>query len=193
MTFKQINIENRPYYFFNDIINIKNFNPNMLSIDKISFKSIDSVIYNIKYITMKNLNHVNIDNENRRYLIFNNVDRHIDVSNGDKYLVFPSTEKNKEVFKKYTKLWDEIKNQIETINDDKPIEHKKDFMNIGFESDDNLPLDKILSILGTIIVVGFVFQEDNKYYPQVLPTYMNVCMNLWLSYKEYAIFVQYTY
>ena len=66
-------------------------------------------------------------------------------------------------------------------------------MNIGFESDDNLSLDKILSILGTIIVVGFVFQEDSKYYPQVLPTYMNVCMNLWLSYEEYAIFVQYTY
>ena len=93
MTFKQINIENRPYYFFNDIINIKNFDPNMLSIDKISFKSIDSVIFNIKYITMKSLNHVNIDNENPPYLIFNNVDRHIDVSNGDKYLVFPSTEK----------------------------------------------------------------------------------------------------
>ena len=33
---KQINIENHPYYFFNDLINIKNFDPNLLDIDKIS-------------------------------------------------------------------------------------------------------------------------------------------------------------
>ena len=37
ITFKQINIESRPYYFFNDMINIKNFDQNLLSIDKISF------------------------------------------------------------------------------------------------------------------------------------------------------------
>ena len=46
---KQVNIESRPYYVFNDMINIKN----LLNIDKISFKSTDAVIYNIKYITMK--------------------------------------------------------------------------------------------------------------------------------------------
>ena len=50
---KQVNIESRPYYVFNDMINIKNFDPNLLNIDKISFKSTDAVIYNIKYITMK--------------------------------------------------------------------------------------------------------------------------------------------
>ena len=35
---KQINIENHPYYFFNDLINIKNFDPNLLDIDKVSVK-----------------------------------------------------------------------------------------------------------------------------------------------------------
>ena len=40
-------------------------------------------------------------------------------------------------------------------------------MKIGFESDDSLPLDEILSIPGMILVVGSVFQEDNKYYLQV--------------------------
>ena len=38
MTFKKINTTNCPYYFFNDMINIKNFDPNFLNIDKISFK-----------------------------------------------------------------------------------------------------------------------------------------------------------
>ena len=55
---KQINIKNRPYYFFNDII-IKNFDPSFLSIGKISFKSTDAVIYNIRYIIMKSLGYVN--------------------------------------------------------------------------------------------------------------------------------------
>ena len=36
--------------------------------------------------------------------------------NGDKYLVFASTDKNKKVLKKYTELWNEIRNQIEIIN-----------------------------------------------------------------------------
>ena len=41
--------------------------------------------------------------------------------------------------KKYTKLWDEIKNQIKTINGGKPTKYKKDFMKIRFESNDDLP------------------------------------------------------
>ena len=67
---------------------------------------------------------------------------------------------------KYTKLWNKIKNQIEKIND-KPSEYEKDFMKIKFDSDDNLPLNKILKLHNLTIVVGFVFQDDKKYYPQV--------------------------
>ena len=33
---KQINIKNHAYYFFNDMINIKNFDSSLLKIDKIS-------------------------------------------------------------------------------------------------------------------------------------------------------------
>ena len=48
---KQINIKNRTHYFFNDMINIKNFNPNLLKVDKTSYKNID--IYYIGCITKK--------------------------------------------------------------------------------------------------------------------------------------------
>ena len=41
---KQINIENRPYYFCSDMINIKHLDPNLLNMNKISFKSTDAVI-----------------------------------------------------------------------------------------------------------------------------------------------------
>ena len=58
----EINIENRTYYFFNDIINIKNFDPNQTKIDKTSYKNI--IIYYIGYITIKNLSYAKINNVN---------------------------------------------------------------------------------------------------------------------------------
>ena len=66
---------------------------------------------------------------------------------------------------KYTELWDKIKSLIEKRND-KPGEYGKDFVDIKFISDDNLPLNKILKLHNLTIVVRSVFQEDNKYSPQ---------------------------
>ena len=44
-----MNINNRTYYFYNDLINIKDFDPNLLKLDKKSFKNI--VVYYIGYNT----------------------------------------------------------------------------------------------------------------------------------------------
>ena len=131
-SYREINIKNRPYYFFNDMLNIKNFETNLLVIDKISFKSTDIDIYYIEYIIMKSLNHVNIHSQNPLYLIIN-VDGYIEKSSGNKNWIFASTDKKKEVLKKYAELWDEIKNQIKTRKGGEPIKYKKDFMKIRFE------------------------------------------------------------
>ena len=62
----------------NDMINVKNFDPRLLEIRKLSFKGVFTVnIYYIKYITMKSLDDVNIDNEDIIYLIFINVNGYI--------------------------------------------------------------------------------------------------------------------
>ena len=39
-TMKQIDIKNRTYYFFNDMINIKNFEATLLKVDKKLYKDI---------------------------------------------------------------------------------------------------------------------------------------------------------
>ena len=52
---QQINIKNRTYYFYNDMIDIKNFKPNLLNIDRKSYKSIG--IYNIGFTTIKNIDY----------------------------------------------------------------------------------------------------------------------------------------
>ena len=61
--------------------------------------------------------------------------------NESKYLVFDSTDENKEVLEKYTELWDGIKNEIETINGGKKGEYGKKFLKIKFNINDNLLLN----------------------------------------------------
>ena len=162
---KEISFKNRTYNFFNEIIHIKDFDQNLLKIDKKSYKNID--IYYIGYIAIKNISACkSINSVNPLYFIVGKADGHIEKENGNKYLVFDSTDKNKEVLKKYTELWDEIKNLIKTI-DDKPSEYGKDFLKIRFNSDDNLPLNKLLQFHMLTIIVRSVFEEDGKYYPQV--------------------------
>ena len=88
---EEINIKNGTYYFFNDMINIKDFDSSLLKIDKKSYKNIG--IYNIWYITIKKINDCeNIYSVNPLCLIIGKAIGHIKENNGNKYLVFYSIE-----------------------------------------------------------------------------------------------------
>ena len=92
---KQIDIKNRTYYFYNDMINIKEFDSNLLKIDKKSYKDIG--IYNIGYITIKKTDdYENIYGVNPLYLIIAHACGYIEEKGVNKYLVFDSTGENKE-------------------------------------------------------------------------------------------------
>ena len=96
---KQINIKNRTYYFYNDIIDLENFKSNLLKIDKKSYKDIG--IYNIGYITIKKIDdYENIYSINPLYLIIDHASGYIEEKEMNKYLVFDSTDENKELLKK---------------------------------------------------------------------------------------------
>ena len=81
---KQINIKNRTYYFFNDMINIKDFDSSLLKKDKKSYKNIG--IYNIGYITIKKIDdYENIHSVNPLYLMIGVVIEHIEENEGNTY------------------------------------------------------------------------------------------------------------
>ena len=61
----------------------------------------------------------------------------------NKYLVFDSTDENEELIKKYSDVWNGIKNKITEV-DASECDYEKDYMKIRFNSDDNLPLNKPL-------------------------------------------------
>ena len=67
------------------------------------------------------------------------------------------------ILEDYTDLWNEIKEQIELISGNKVIKYSKCFMKIRFESDDDLPINKIINIPVCVIIIRGAFTEDSKY------------------------------
>ena len=96
---KQINIKNRTYYFYNDQINLKDFDARLLKVDKKDYKEID--IYYIGYVTIKKIaNCNNINKVNPLYLMIDEMTGHFEEKNEIKYLVLDDVDENKEVSKK---------------------------------------------------------------------------------------------
>ena len=86
---KQITIKNRTYYFYNDIIDLTDFESRLLKIDKKWYKNIG--IYNIGYITIKKIDDCeNIYSVDPLYLRINHANGYIEEINGNKYLIFES-------------------------------------------------------------------------------------------------------
>ena len=130
---KEINIKNRSYYFCDDMINIKNFHSNLLTIDKKSHNEIN--IYNIGYIKIKKFSNCeNIHCVNPLCLVIYFATWHFKEKNGEKYLVLDSTDKYKEV-------WSGIRSKIKTLNSEKELFYEKNYARIGVNIDDDLPLN----------------------------------------------------
>ena len=89
------------------MINIKDFDPKLLKLDKKSYKSIH--IYYIGYITKKD--EYKINSVNPLCLLVHRIDL-IEEKRGNKYLNIASTDRNSEILKKYAEIWSGVKNQI---------------------------------------------------------------------------------
>ena len=92
MTVKDINIKNHTYYFFNSIINIKDFDPDNIRIGEKSYKNI--FIYYIGYVTIKK--YLKMYKLNILHLIFGKMNGCFEEINGNKYLTLLYTDESKE-------------------------------------------------------------------------------------------------
>ena len=87
MTVKQMNIKNKTYYFYNDLINLENFNKELLKLDKESSMGLRNVI-----------------SVNPLYLMINRIDGFLEEKNGNKYLNISDTDRNSKVLKTFRNL-----------------------------------------------------------------------------------------
>ena len=102
---KQLNIKNRTYYFYNDLINVLNFEASNLKPDKKTWKYID--IYYIGYVDKKP--DWNANSVNPLYLIINWVYGYVSGKNGNKFLTI---DKGDIALKKYDQVFSGIKHHI---------------------------------------------------------------------------------
>ena len=169
-TIKQKNIKTRAYYFCNDIIERENFDSSLLKIDKKSYKDIG--IYKIGYIKIRKIGDCkNIYGVNPLYLCINHASGYIEEKAVNKYLIFDSMElhsidENKELLKKYNDVFNGIRDKIKEVSND-DCDYEKDYKEIKFNSDDNLPLNTPLNVHNMTITIKSVFEEDGKLYPRV--------------------------
>ena len=96
MTVKQMNIKDRTYYFYNDLINITSFEAINLKLDKKISLGLD--IYYIGYVDKKP--DWNINSINQLYLLINRIDEFVEEKNGNKHLNISDTDRNIEILKK---------------------------------------------------------------------------------------------
>ena len=92
---------------------------------------------------------------------------HFEEKNENKYLLLDDVDENKEVSKKYEEIWDGIKKEIETINGGKKIVYEIDLKKIRFGLMMIYQWNKPIKLLLLTIIIGCVFSEDDKFYPQL--------------------------
>ena len=82
--FQEIYIKNCTYYFFQDIINMRNLDLNKIKIDEQSYKNICN--YYIGYVAVKDLRYVKLNRANSLYVIINKINGYFEESSGNKHL-----------------------------------------------------------------------------------------------------------
>ena len=114
---KELNIKNQTYYYLDDMINIKNFQSNLLKIDRKPYKDVD--IYYIGYITIKKFGDCeNIHSVNPLYLIIHSATGYFKEKNGEKYFTL-------DLIEKYEEFFSGIRSEIKTIHGGKELFYEK--------------------------------------------------------------------
>ena len=90
-------------------------------------------------------------------MLVDHANGYIEEKGVNKYLIFDSTDENKELLKKYNDVWNGIKNKIEEVSSGE-CDYEKDYMKIKFNSDDDLPLNKPLKFHMMTMIIRSVFE-----------------------------------
>ena len=162
-TIKQINIKNRTYYFYNDIINLDEFDESKIRVDKKDFNDID--IYYLGYDHKKKIPEYNVTNSvNSLYLRIVNMNGQFEKGKDCAWYLVVSDKDD--VYKKLVNILKSIKNKITKKIWD-VVEYDNDYIKIKFESNNIFPIDKDVNIHLAIMTIRVIFAKDGKYYPQL--------------------------
>ena len=162
---KQINIKNRIYYFYNDVIDLDEYDESKIKVDKKkNFNDID--IYYLGYEHKKKITECNeINSVNPLYLRIKDMKGQFKKGKGDNlwYLIIFA---DADILGKFTNIWKSIRAKIEE-NTGGIVQYDKDYMKIKFQSSDNLPTDNIVNMHLVTIIIRSVFAQNDEFYHQL--------------------------
>ena len=156
---KQINIKNRTYYFYNDIINLDEFDGSKIKVDRKNFNDID--IYYLGYECKKKITECNeISSVNSLYFRVKDMKGQFIKGKDDNvwYLIMFG---DVDILRKFSNIWRSIRAKIEE-NTGGIVQYYKDYMKIRFESNDNLATDNIVNMHLITIIIRSVFAQNGK-------------------------------
>ena len=155
-TTKEITIKNQTYYFYNDIINLDEFDESKIKIDKKDFNEID--IYYLGYERKKKISECNVINSiNPLYLRIITMNVQFEKGKDDAwYLVISDKDDD---YKKLVDILESIKNKITEKTWD-VVEYDNDYMKIKFESHNIFPTDKDIYIRIITIIIRAIIAKD---------------------------------
>ena len=106
---------------------------------------------------------------NPLYFVINRLFGHIEKIEGssDKYLVVNTNDEK--IINVFNELWKLIENKITSNDSSNKI---KEYNKLRFNSDIDLPLDKLMEFGVLVINIGCVIEKNNEYYPEF---YLDVC------------------
>ena len=143
-------IKNPLFTYRARLVNILDFNPKKLSIEKVC--AINDEIESIYYVKY---------DEDAFYLVIDDLKGYFKYSK-EKELKFIIEDQRKR--KIYNQIWDKIKELINSIDCD----YSKDCNIIRFDTDDALPLNAIISVYSMTIVIRSVYWTCvDRFYPQI--------------------------
>ena len=163
-----IKIKNPLFTYHARLVNILDFNPEKLSIEKI--RAINDELEHIYYVKYNN---------NSFYLVIDDLKGYFKYSKEKDTEELSSLERTKELkfiiedqrqAKIYNQIWDKIRefiNNVDGVNFGFS-DYFRDRGVIRFDTDDTLPLDAMISIYSMTIVVRSVYRDYyDRFYPQI--------------------------
>ena len=170
MAAKSLKIKNESIFYPNDMIQLNNFDSQLLKINKRENRE-----NNIDYISYKiNKPEHDINSSNNLYFVVDHLYGTIEKINGskDRYLVINKDSLMNEKNVNFFYLWDSIINKIKYLRgDDVMFDDNEVIINdsnkIRFSSDVFIPNDVLLSFYSLVIEINYVIEKNDEFIPEI--------------------------
>ena len=166
---KELVIKDKKYVLHYDLVNINNFNTNLLRVNE--WHPFDYLVYNISYF-VRDCQEFNSYNFPFLLHIKENVQGFFEIIDGKKHLTIDYTLNNKVFLNKYDEIWGKIIQEIKKQKDYLVVNFEKSNLTINFDTENDVPINKMLKFNSLTILIAHVYEIDGRFFHKI---FLNEC------------------